>query len=75
MTLKCNDTEHINITMNLNINWGLEYMEITVTVWNKTARTRLTKQFAANELDKANAFFKLQERFYGLKGAKDEHST
>ena len=68
MILKCNDTKQFNITMNLNINWDLESMGITVTVWNKTAHTRVTKQFAANELDKANAFFKEQEYFLGMKG-------
>lgn len=70
MTLKCNDTEQFNISMNLNINWDLDSMGITVTVWNKDAHTRITKQFAANELGKANAFFKEQEYFLGMKGAK-----
>lgn len=69
MILKCNDTKQFNITMNLNINWDLEYMEITASVWNKVAHTMVTKQFAANELDKVNQFFKTQKRFYGLKRA------
>lgn len=40
MILKVRDEQDFNISMNLNINYELEYIELTVNVWNKKAHTQ-----------------------------------
>ena len=40
MTLKANDTCDFNIALNLNVNYDLEYIELTVTIWNKKSIPR-----------------------------------
>ena len=45
MILKVRDEQDFNISMNLNINYELEYIELTVNVWNKKAHTQQTKTF------------------------------
>lgn len=64
MILKVNDTEDFNISMNLNIDFDLKYMEVTVTVWNKKNHTQQTKTFPAQEFSAALDYFDLQERFF-----------
>ena len=48
MILKVRDEQDFNISMNLNINYELEYIELTVNVWNKKAHTQQTKTFTAS---------------------------
>ena len=53
MILKVRDEQDFNISMNLNINYELEYIELTVNVWNKKAHTQQTKTFTASLNEKA----------------------
>ena len=64
MILKVNDTSDFNISMRLNINYDLEYIELTVNTWNKKKHTTQTKQFPASEFSKALAYFKQQEKMF-----------
>ena len=64
MILKVNDTKDFNVSMDLNINFDLKYMEVTVTVWNKKNHTKQTKTFPVQEFSAALDYFDLQERFF-----------
>lgn len=68
MILKVNDTPDFNVTLNLNINYDLEYIEFTVNAWNKKKHTKLTKQFPASDFSQALAYFKQQESLFGADG-------
>jgi len=50
--------------MNLNINWELEYIEVTVSLENKKKHTRRTKTFPAAEFERAIAYFEEEERMF-----------
>lgn len=63
MILKVRDEQDFNISMKLNINYELEYIELTVNVWNKKAHTRQTKTFTANHFAEAIAYYRQQEAF------------
>lgn len=63
MILKVRDEQDFNISMNLNINYELEYIELTVNVWNKKAHTQQTKTFTASRLSEALAYYRQQETF------------
>ncbi len=69
MTLKVRDEQEFNLSMNLNINYDLEYIEVTVTSWNKKAHTVVTKQFGAADFPAALAYYRNQEAF--LLGKKE----
>lgn len=57
MLLKINDNDFYAIAMRLNINYKLEYIEITVSFTNKLKGKQTTKQFAASEFSKALACY------------------
>ena len=63
MILKVRDENGFNISMNLNINYELEYIELTVNVWNKKAHTKQTKTFSASRFSEALAYYRQQETF------------
>ena len=63
MILKVRDEQDFNISMNLNINYELEYIELTVNVWNKKAHTQQTKTFTASRFSEALAYYRQQETF------------
>lgn len=64
MLLKANDTADFNLTMNLRIDWELEYIELIVSTWNKKTNKTITKTFPAAEFDKALTYFEQQERMF-----------
>lgn len=64
MILKVNDTHDFNISMHLNINYDLEYIELTVNTWNKANHTTQTKRFAASEFSQALAYYNQQEKMF-----------
>lgn len=64
MTLKVNDTCDFNLSLNLNVNYDLEYIELTVKFWNKKKHTIQTKQFSANDFSQALAYYNQQERMF-----------
>lgn len=64
MILKVNDTSDFNISLNLNINYDLEYIELTVCTRYKKKHTAQTKRFTANEFSQALAYFKQQEKMF-----------
>lgn len=49
MLLKGNESDFYSLSMRLNINYKLEYMEITVSFTNKLKNKQTTKQFSASE--------------------------
>ena len=55
MILKVRDENGFNISLNLNINYELEYIELTVNVRNKKAHTKQTKTFSASRFSEALA--------------------
>lgn len=61
MILYVNDTTDFNISLKLNIELELEYIEIVVCIHNKKAHTIQTKQFPAQDFSKALAFYRQQE--------------
>lgn len=63
MILKVRDEQDFNISMNLNINYELEYIELTVNVWNKKAHTQQTKTFTASHFSEALAYYRQQGTF------------
>lgn len=62
MSLKVNDTRDFNVCLNLNINYDLEYIELTVNTWNKVKNTKQTKQFAPCDFSQALAYYDQQEK-------------
>lgn len=63
MILKVRDENGFNISLNLNINNELEYIELTVNVRNKKAHTKQTKTFSASRFSEALAYYRQQEVF------------
>lgn len=57
MLLRLNDNKFYSLIMQLNINYKLEYIEITVSFTNKTNEKQTTKQFSASEFSKALAYY------------------
>lgn len=57
MILKINGNEFHSLIMRLNINYKLEYIEVTVSFTNKINGKQTTKQFAASEFSKALACY------------------
>lgn len=70
MILKVRDEKEFNISMRLNINYDLEYIELTVNIWNKKAHTTITKTFKADHFSEALRYFEQQEAF--LLGKKED---
>lgn len=70
MILKVRDENGFNISMRLNINYDLEYIELSVNIWNKKAHTKQTKTFTASHFSEALAYYRRQEAFlFGNKEA------
>lgn len=63
MQLKVCDIDTFNVSMCLNVNYDLEYIDVTVSSWNKVAHTRETKQFKAAEFSDALKYFDRQTKF------------
>lgn len=57
MILKVVDNDQFNLAMNLIVNWDLEYIEITVTLWNKAKHVTKMKTFSAAQFPAAIACF------------------
>lgn len=57
MLLKGNESDFYSLSMRLNINYKLEYMEITVSFTNKLKNKQTTKQFSASEFSRALACY------------------
>lgn len=70
MILKVRDEGDFNLSMRLNINYDMKYIEVTVYVQNKRAHTAITKNFDANKFSEALRYFEQQEAFlFGKKEA------
>lgn len=66
MILKVRDEGGFNLSMRLNINYDLEYIEVTVCAQNKKAHTAITRTFNAmnaNNFRDALAYFRQEEAF------------
>lgn len=57
MLLRSHNNDFYSLTMRLNINYKLEYIEITVSFANEANGKQTTKQFAASEFSKALACY------------------
>lgn len=55
MILKLNGNDFYSLIMRLNINYKLEYIEVTVSFTDKINGKQTTKQFSASEFSKALA--------------------
>ena len=64
MTLRVNDTPDFNVSLNLNINYDLEYIELTVNTWNKKKHAKQTKQVPASDFSQALAYYKQQQTMF-----------
>lgn len=70
MILKVRDEGDFNLSMRLNINYDMEYIEVTVYTQNKKAHTAITKMFKADRFSEALRYFEQQEAFlFGEKEA------
>lgn len=69
MILKVIDEEDFNLSMALDINYELEYIEVIVKAQNKKRHTVEMKTFKAAQFSEALAYFDRQERF--LFGGKE----
>ena len=63
MQLNIRDSEDFTVTLNLNINYELKYIETTVTARNKKANTVATKRFSAEAFADAIDYFEQQRQF------------
>lgn len=63
MILAVRDERDLNLSMNLDINYELERIEVVVAAWDKAAHTVDTKRFEASEFAAARAYFRQQESF------------
>lgn len=63
MILKVRDENGFNISMKLNINYDLGYIELTVNVRNDRANTLQTKTFSASRFSEALAYYRQAETF------------
>lgn len=63
MILKKRDESDFNLSMELIVNYELEYIEIIVSTWNKKAHTKTMKQFHANEFSAALNEYRMREKF------------
>lgn len=63
MILKVNDADDFNISMKLEINYDIPYMEILVIVRNKKAHTTKMRQFHCDQLKEALQYFEQTEAF------------
>ena len=70
MIRKARDEGDFNLSMRLNINYDMEFIEITVHVWNKKAHTTIAKTFKADRFSEALRYFEQQEAF--LLGKKED---
>lgn len=64
MLLKVNDTPVFNLCMKLNINYDLEYIEITISLLNKAKNTKHTKTFPAADFSAALQCYETLNKFY-----------
>lgn len=64
MILKVNDTPEFNLSLNMNVNYDLEYIELTVNLCNKKKHTALTKQFQASDFAAALACYRQYETMF-----------
>lgn len=64
MTLKVNDTCEFNLSLVLIVNYDLEYIELTVNLWNKKKQTTKTKQFQAKDFSQALDYYKQLEKMF-----------
>ena len=70
MILKVRDEGDFNLSMRLNINYDMEYIEVTVYVQNKRAHTAITKTYKADDFREALRYFEQKEAF--LFGKKED---
>lgn len=70
MILKVRDEGDFNLSMRLNINYDMEYIEVTVYVQNKRAHTAITKTYKADDFREALHYFEQKEAF--LFGKKED---
>ena len=75
MILLVNDTETFNISLRLNINYELRYIELTVCCRNKQAGTIMLKRFDAAHFGEALDYFQAQERFFFGSNAAKSHEA
>lgn len=64
MILKTNTNDRFTLTMILNINYDLAYIEITVCLHNYIKHTCQTKRFPASKFDEALRYYKQQEDMF-----------
>ena len=70
MILKVRDEGDFKLSMRLNINYDMEYIEIAEYAQNKKAHTAITKTFKADHFSEALRYFEQQEAF--LIGKKED---
>ena len=64
MTLKVNDTDQFNLSMELIIHWDIEDIQIMVKFWNKTTHKIEKKFFRANDFSDAIKYYNRIEKFF-----------
>lgn len=64
MILKVNDASDFNISMDLNIYYDREYIDLAVKTWDKTNNTMQMKRFSANDFSQALAYYNQQEKMF-----------
>lgn len=64
MTLKVNNTEFFNLSMDLEIIYDLEQINICVKLWNKTTHKVKTKFFPASDFSAALKYYDETEKFF-----------
>ena len=63
MILKTNNNENFNLSIKLDINYDLKYIDILVILDNLQNNKRQTRVFHGNEFDEALKQYKLWETF------------
>lgn len=63
MILKVNDNDYANVSMQLDINCELKYINVIVKATNKVTHKVTMKTFYANEFDHALTYYAKCEEF------------
>lgn len=64
MTLKTHDSPFFNLSMVLNINYDLKYIEITVNLKDKKKHTTHTHAFPAADFSAALQTYDILKKYY-----------
>ena len=64
MILKVNDNANFNLSLKLNINYDMGYVEFYVILYNKNNKRKQMQVFDADKFDRALKHYEQQEKMF-----------